>query len=85
LNIKVRVTPNSRKNSIKDYKDNILYIKISKPPFENKANDELVKFLEEIFDLKGVKILSGHKSKEKVINIPVEENIFKEKIKNLLK
>lgn len=83
LNIKVKVIPNSKKNSIKDYKENILYVKISKPPLDNKANQELVKFLEKIFRVRGVKILTGEKSKEKIINIPIEEDIFKEKIKNL--
>lgn len=85
MNLLVRVTPNSKKNSIKDYKENILYIKISKPPIENKVNNELVKFLEEMFDVKGVKILSGLKSKDKIIYIPIDENILKEKIKKFLK
>lgn len=85
MNLLVRVTPNSKKNSIKEYKENILYIKISKPPIENKVNNELVKFLEEIFDVKGVKILSGLKSKDKIIYIPIDENILKEKIKKFLK
>lgn len=85
MNFLVRVTPNSKKNSIKEYRENILYIKISKPPIENKVNNELVKFLEEIFDVKGIKILSGLKSREKVIYIPIDENIFNKKIKNFLK
>lgn len=85
MNLKIKVSPNSKKNSIKEYKENILYINISKPPIENKVNYELVKFLEEIFDLKGVKILSGLKSKYKIIYIPIDENILKEKIKNYLK
>lgn len=85
MNLIVKVTPNSKKNSIKDYKENILYIKISKPPIENKVNNELVKFLEEMFDVKGVKILSGLKRKDKIIYIPIDENILKEKIKKFLK
>ncbi|MGQ9844631.1 MAG: DUF167 domain-containing protein [Caldisericia bacterium] len=85
MNLIVKVTPNSKKNSIKDYKENILYIKISKPAIENKVNNELVKFLEEMFDVKGVKILSGLKSKDKIIYIPIDENILKEKIKKFLK
>ncbi|MGB9750272.1 MAG: DUF167 domain-containing protein [Caldisericia bacterium] len=84
MNIKVKVTPNSKKNSIKDYKENILYVKISKPPIDNKANQELIEFLEKIFEVKGIKILSGEKSKEKIINIPFEEDIFKKIIKNLI-
>jgi len=84
LNLIVKVTPNSKKNLIKEYKNNILYIKISKPPVENKANEELIKFLEDILNIKGIKIISGLKNKNKLLFIPLEEKILKEKIKKLL-
>jgi len=83
LNLIVKVTPNSKKNLIKEYKNNILYIKISKPPIENKANEELIKFLEDILNIKGIKIISGLKNKNKLLFIPLEEKILKEKIKKL--
>ncbi|HOK18274.1 MAG TPA: DUF167 domain-containing protein [Caldisericia bacterium] len=85
MNLIVKVTPNSKKNSIKEYKDNVLYINISKPPVENKANDELIKFLEDILNIKGIKIISGQKSKNKLLYIPLEEKILKEKIEKLLR
>jgi len=84
LNLIVKVTPNSKKNLIKEYRNNILYIKISKPPIENKANEELIKFLEDILNIKGIKIISGLKNKNKLLFIPLEEKILKEKIKKLL-
>lgn len=84
MNLIVKVTPNSKKNLIKEYKNNILYIKISKPPIENKANEELIKFLEDILNIKGIKIISGLKNKNKLLFIPLEEKILKEKIKKLL-
>ncbi|HOC53065.1 MAG TPA: DUF167 domain-containing protein [Caldisericia bacterium] len=84
MNLIVKVTPNSKKNLIKEYKNNILYIKISKPPVENKANEELIKFLEDILNIKGIKIISGLKNKNKLLFIPLEEKILKEKIKKLL-
>ncbi|MBP7140173.1 MAG: DUF167 domain-containing protein [Caldisericia bacterium] len=84
MNLIVKVTPNSKKNSIKEYKNNILYIKISKPPIENKANEELIKFLEDILNIKGIKIISGLKNKNKLLFIPLEEKILKEKIEKLL-
>lgn len=83
--IKVKVTPNSRKNLIKEFKDNTLYVKISKPPFNDKANLELIEFLQDVLNIKGIKILSGRKGREKILNIPIEEDDFKEKINNLLK
>ena len=84
MNLIVKVTPNSKKNLIKEYKNNILYIKISKPPIENKANEELIKFLEDILNIKGIKIISGLKNKNKLLFIPLEEKILKEKIEKLL-
>ncbi|HQL66443.1 MAG TPA: DUF167 domain-containing protein [Caldisericia bacterium] len=84
MNLIVKVTPNSKKNLIKEYRNNILYIKISKPPIENKANEELIKFLEDILNIKGIKIISGLKNKNKLLFIPLEEKILKEKIKKLL-
>lgn len=84
MNLIVKVTPNSKKNLIKEYKNNILYIKISKPPIENKANEELIKFLEDILNIKGIKIISGQKNKNKLLFIPLEEKILKEKIEKLL-
>jgi len=84
LNLIVKVTPNSKKNLIKEYRNNILYIKISKPPIENKANEELIKFLEDILNIKGIKIISGLKNKNKLLFIPLEEKILKEKIEKLL-
>ncbi|HQO99703.1 MAG TPA: DUF167 domain-containing protein [Caldisericia bacterium] len=84
MNLIVKVTPNSKKNLIKEYKNNILYIKISKPPVENKANEELIKFLEDILNIKGIKIISGLKNKNKLLFIPLEEKILKEKIEKLL-
>lgn len=84
MNLIVKVTPNSKKNLIKEYRNNILYIKISKPPIENKANEELIKFLEDILNIKGIKIISGLKNKNKLLFIPLEEKILKEKIEKLL-
>lgn len=82
--IKVKVTPNSKKNSIRGFFDNILYLKISKPPSDNKANEELIKFLEEIFLVKGVKIVSGEKTREKLISLPLDMESFSKKIKQFL-
>ncbi|MCX8094904.1 MAG: DUF167 domain-containing protein [Caldisericia bacterium] len=84
MKIKVKITPNSKINKIVLFKESTLFIKISKPPINNKANSELLKFLEDIFEVKGVKIIYGERGREKLIEIPIDENSFLEKIKMIL-
>lgn len=65
---KVIIKPNSAKNEIvgfDDYKKAYI-IKIKEKAEDNKANEELIKFLSKILR-KRVKIKSGFKSKEKLI------------------
>lgn len=84
MKIKVKVTPNFKINKIVSFKENILFIKISKPPIDNKANLELIKFLEETFSVKGIKIVYGERGKDKLIEIPIDEKIFFEKLREIL-
>jgi uncharacterized protein len=75
-NIKVKITPSSKKNEVVgDYVDEhgekYLKIKISAPAVDGKANKELIEFLTEYFKVKKsqVKILRGEKSNIKIIAI----------------
>ena len=65
---KVIVKPNFRKNELIGFdKDRNAYIiRIKEKAKDNKANIELIKFLSKVLG-KGVKIKSGIKSKEKLI------------------
>ncbi len=65
--IKVRIKPNSNKNLIVE-KGLVWKINIKAPAQENKANIELLKFLKRELK-KNVRIVSGLKSKEKVLEI----------------
>lgn len=85
MKIKVRVSPNSKINKIISYNNNTLFIKISKPPHMNKANLELIDFLEETFLVKGVKIVYGERGKDKLIDIPIDEKDFFKKLGEILK
>lgn len=84
MKIKVKVSPNSKINKITSYKESTLFIKISKPPIDNKANSELIKFLEETFKVKGVKIVYGERGRDKLVEIPIDEKTLFEKIKEIL-
>ncbi len=84
MKIKVKVAPSSKVNKIISFKESILFIKISKPPIHNKANLELIKFLEETFSVKGIKIVYGERGKDKLVEIPIDEKLFFEKLREIL-
>ena len=65
--IKVKVIPNSKKETIKE-EHGILKIHLTSVPEKNKANAELVKFFKKKFGL-NVEIISGQKSREKVLHL----------------
>ncbi|MBI2654550.1 DUF167 domain-containing protein [Candidatus Woesearchaeota archaeon] len=67
---KIIVKPNSKENKVEEYdKDKNAYrISIKARAEDNKANIEIVKFLSKTLK-KRVRIVSGLKSKEKVIEV----------------
>lgn len=78
----VRVQPRSSKNEICDLYGDAIKIKLTSPPVEGEANEGLIEFLAKSLDIsKGqVEIISGHKSKNKIIKIT---GIKKEKVTDL--
>jgi hypothetical protein len=68
--------------------DGSLRIKIKAPPVDGKANEYLIEYLSDFFDLpkKNIEILSGFTSSHKRINIAVEdESGLKDRILGLKK
>ena len=76
------IKPNSKIDKASVHADGSLRIKIKAPPVDGKANEYLIGYLAEIFDLpkKNIQIISGFTGSHKRINI-VEED---EKIKAIL-
>ncbi len=66
--IRVHVIPNSKENRVEGYNTwkNAVVIRIKAPPVEGKANREVEKFLSKFFGC-DVEIVSGRKSKDKII------------------
>ena len=65
----IKVQPNSKKQVIQTNIDGkIQKVYLKKPAKDNKANNELEKFLSKHFKTK-VKIIKGHTSKNKTIEI----------------
>jgi len=67
---KAIIKPNSKENKIIEFnrENNIFRINIKAKPEDNKANIELIKFLSKSLKKK-VRIVSGFKSREKVVEI----------------
>ena len=69
--ISVRVTPNSARNEIGGFTDDILRVKVAAPPVKGKANKELIALLSQALgvDKSRATIIHGHTSRSKVIAI----------------
>lgn len=67
---KIIVKPNSRENMVErfDKERNAYRISIKAKPEDNKANIEIIKFLSKLLKKK-VNIISGLKSREKIIEV----------------
>lgn len=63
--------PRSSKRQIAGLYAGALKIKLTGPPVEGKANEELIEFLSETFDVRksAVRILKGSSSKQKLVFI----------------
>ena len=70
--LKIKVIPRANKNEMAGkMADGTLKIKLKALPVDGKANEELVRFLSEEFDVKKerVRIISGKTGRKKIIEI----------------
>ena len=70
--LKIKARPGMSKNAIKEIMgDNTVKIDIAAPPVKGKANQELIKFLAQRFNVleKNVKIISGAGERVKLVKI----------------
>ena len=68
MKIKVKIHPSSSQEKIERLGDNNYEVWLKEKPIEGKANKSLEKFFKKYFK-KTVKIVSGLKSKNKVVEI----------------
>ena len=69
--ITVKVIPRARKNSIVGYENNILKVRLHAVPEKGEANEELIEFLAEEFNLSksSITLVRGHHSRIKHLKI----------------
>lgn len=68
----VRVAPRARRNEIVEImSDNTIKIKLTAPPVEGKANQQLIKFLSDVLNVpkSSVDIVAGQTSRDKLVSI----------------
>lgn len=65
------MTPRARRSEVLGYEGETLRIKLNAPPIDGAANQRLIEFLAEKFDVakKNIKILHGEKSRIKEVEI----------------
>lgn len=69
--LNIKVIAGAKKNSIEEYKGEIIKIKINKPAVEGKANKAIIEYLSEILNIpkNNISILKGEKNSLKSLQI----------------
>ncbi len=71
MKISVKVKPNSKESKIEKKENNVFLVYVKSPPFENRANQELIEIISDYFNVPKTKIsiVSGLYSREKILEI----------------
>ena len=69
--LKIRVTPNARKNTVVSWTEDEIRLKIKAPAVEGKANAALIEYVSELTDVprSRIQLKSGEKSRIKIVEI----------------
>lgn len=69
--IKVRVTPNSKKESFKKLDNDTFEISVKEKAERNLVNNKIIELLADYFSIQisGIKIITGHHSPRKILFI----------------
>jgi len=67
----IRIQPRASRNEFMRMEDGSLKIRLTAPPVDGAANEALIKFLANQFDISRsqVEIVSGHTSRDKIVRI----------------
>ncbi|MGE0229606.1 MAG: DUF167 domain-containing protein [Dehalococcoidia bacterium] len=76
--LRVRLTPRAARSEVGEFRDDTLYVRVTAPPVDGKANEALVRLLADRLRLPrgAVRIVAGHAAREKLLaldGINVEE------------
>ena len=74
MKIEVKVIPNARRRML-SRDGSLITVRLTAQPLEGKANEELVKYLSELLNIRksAIKIVRGEKDRRKIVEIPIDE------------
>jgi hypothetical protein len=69
--LKVKVTANSHRPGLVGLVDDVIQLKVAAPPADGQANQELCRFLAELFGLAPslISVRYGHSARQKVVEV----------------
>jgi uncharacterized protein len=72
MRLTIRVSPNASKTEIAGRGGGVLRIRLAAPPVDGKANEKLIEFLADEFEVpkSSIRIVSGATSKTKIVELP---------------
>ena len=75
--IEVKVEPRSSRKGIAGVMDNVLKVKLTAPPVGGEANEQLIEVISDATGVRksAIRIIRGHSSKKKVVEIRGVEEI----------
>lgn len=78
VNLKIKVIANAKINSLEEYTDEILKLRINKPAVDGKANKAIIEYLSVLFDVpkSNIIILKGEKNSLKDLLINPKSHII---------
>jgi len=84
ITFSIRIQPRASKNELLRMEDGALKIRLTAPPVYGAANEALVKFLADQFEIRRsqVEIVSGHTSRDKIVRIEGVHNKEAERLLN---
>lgn len=69
MKIFIKAKPNSNENKVEKIDDLNFIVSVKDPPVQGRANRAIVKLLSEYFHTPNVRIVLGHMSRQKVVEI----------------
>ena len=71
VSVTIRVTPRAGKTSIAGVRDDVLLVKLAAAPVDGAANNALIGFLSDVFELprRHITIVAGDKSRTKRVEL----------------
>jgi len=78
VNVEVKVIAGARKREMR-LEGSRLRVKILSRPVKGKANEELIDYISQVFNVKrrDIAIVAGEKETRKVISVPIDEETLK--------